>query len=171
MSALIDASRRDGGDNARAKALYALSCLIRGNANAQKAFALGEGVQLCAKLIAHPGSEKVRVKALVLARHVVTQSEANMACAIEFNMITAAAGCLLSDDINAKEAAARLLLDIARCCDFEKSPKAVDDFRRSTTTRTIADARATIAALTDEEDIAANTETKIALDSLAAMFA
>jgi hsp70-interacting protein len=170
MSALIDAARRDGGDNARAKALYALSCLIRGNANAQKAFALGEGVQLCAKLIAHPGSEKVRVKALVLARHVVTQSEANMACAIEFNMITAAAGCLSSDDINAKEAAARLLLDIARCCDFEKSPKA-DDFRRSTTTRIIADARATIAALTDEDDIAANTETKIALDSLAAMFA
>lgn len=171
MAALVDAAQRGDDDNARAKALYALSCLVRGNGNAQKAFALGEGVQMCAKLVAYPGAEKVRVKALVLARHVISQTEANMACAIEFNIITAAASCLQSENVNAREPAARLLLEIARCCDFEKSPKAVDDFRRPSTTNGIAAARARIAALTDEDDIAANIETKIALDSLASMFA
>ena len=171
MGALLRVAGEDSDDEARAKALYALSCLVRGCPDAQKAFALGGGVQIVTKLIAHDGAERVRCKALVLAKHVFTQGEANMAAAVEFGAIVKAAARLGSEDVNCREAASRVLLDIARCVDFEKYPKAVDDFRDPNTMARIADARATLAALKDEDDVAANTETKVALDALAAMFA
>ena len=64
-----------------------------------------------------------------------------------------------------------MLLDIARCVDFEKNPKAVDDFRNPATIARIAKTREMIAAMTDEGDASANAETKVALDALDAMFA
>lgn len=171
MGALLRVAGEDSDDEARAKALYALSCLVRGCPDAQKAFALGGGVQTVTRLIAHDGAERVRCKALVLAKHVFTQGEANMAAAVEFGAIVNAAARLESEDVNCREAASRVLLDIARCVDFEKYPKAVDDFRNPNTMARIAAARATLAAMKDEDDVAANTETKVALDTLAAMFA
>ena len=75
-----------------------------------------------------------------------------MASAVEFGAIANAAKCLESADINCREAAARVLLDIARCVDFEKHPKAVDDFRNPATIARIAKTREMIAAMTDEGD-------------------
>ena len=100
---------------------------------------LGGGARACARLIGHPGAERVRVKALTLGKHVFTQSEGDMASAIEFGAVQAAA-CLASDDVNCRSGG-RVLLDIARCVDFEKYPKAVDDFRSQGTIARIARAR------------------------------
>ena len=122
-------------------------------------------------MIGHPGAERVRVKALTLGKHVFTQSEGDMASAIEFGAVPNAAACLASDDVNCREAAARVLLDIARCVDFEKYPKAVDDFRSQGTIARIARARETIAGMKDPDDVDANSETKVALDALDAMLA
>ena len=129
IGALVNVVERDGSDEVRAKGLYALSCVVRGCEEARRAFSLGGGARACARLIGHPGAERVRVKALTLGKHVFTQSEGDMASAIEFGAVPNAAACLASDDVNCREAAARVLLDIARCVDFEKYPKAVDDFR------------------------------------------
>ncbi len=94
-----------------------------------------------------------------------------MASAIEFGAVPNAAACLASDDVNCREAAARVLLDIARCVDFEKYPKAVGDFRSQGTIARIARARETIAGMKDPDDVDANSETKVALDALDAMLA
>jgi len=171
MGVLIEAAISGADDEVRGKALFALSSLTRGCDDAQRAFSLGGGAAACAKLIGHDGAERVRVKALVLGKHVFTQSEGNMASAVEFGAIANAAKCLESADINCREAAARMLLDIARCVDFEKNPKAVDDFRNPATIARIAKTREMIAAMTDEGDASANAETKVALDALDAMFA
>jgi hsp70-interacting protein len=167
---LLEVAKGDADDEARSKALLALSCLTRGCDDAQRAFSLGGGASACAKLIGYDGAERVRVKALTLGKHVFTQSEGNMASAVEFGAIANAAKCLESADVNCREAAARVLLDIARCVDFEKNPKAVDEFRNPDTIARIAKTRDVIAAMTDEDDANANVETKVALDALHAMF-
>ena len=171
IGALVNVVERDGSDEVRAKGLYALSCVVRGCEEARRAFSLGGGARACARLIGHPGAERVRVKALTLGKHVFTQSEGDMASAIEFGAVPNAAACLASDDVNCREAAARVLLDIARCVDFEKYPKAVDDFRSQGTIARIARARETIAGMKDPDDVDANSETKVALDALDAMLA
>lgn len=171
VDALMKVAEGDESDEVRAKALYALSCVVRGCEEAQRAFSAVGGAGACARLMAHEGAERVRVKALTLGKHVFTQSEENMASAIEFGAVPNAAACLASDDVNCREAAARVLLDIARCVDFEKYPKAVDDFRSQATTARIARARETIAGMKDPDDVDANSETKVALDALDAMLA
>ena len=53
----------------RAKALYALSCLLRGCVAAQKAFALGDGFAILRACLL-VDSAKIRTKVLHLARHL-----------------------------------------------------------------------------------------------------
>ena len=126
----------------RAKALFALSCLTRGCPAAQRAFLLGDGFAVlrdCLRL----DRARIRTKALHLARHVATTSDDAMAAGINAGIILSAAAALAKSvpvpgdgdagDSSAagqvREAALRTMLDVARCVDFEKCPKAVDHLR------------------------------------------
>ena len=88
IGALVNVVERDGSDEVRAKGPYALSCVVRGCERRRRRFSLGGGAaRACARLIGHPGAERVRVKALTLGKHVFTQSEGDMASAIEFGAV------------------------------------------------------------------------------------
>ena len=92
-----------------------------------------------------------------------------MAASVEMGFIGAASFALLSTDGPTREAAALLLLDVARCVDFEKVPKALDDFRSVSFDINLKRARAAQSALTaagKEEERAAAADEIAACDDL-----
>ena len=130
----------------RVKALLGLSCLTRGCPKAQDAFILGDGFALLRDCL-RVDDVRVRTKTLHLARHLVTLGERAMHAGVSAGFILAGAASLaahvpgdgdipgdgMSDaDIargQVREAALRLMLDIAKCVDFGANPNAVDHFR------------------------------------------
>jgi len=139
---------------ARVKALFALSCLLRGCVRAQEAFQLGDGFALLKNCLRvdHP---RLRTKALHLARHLATLDMRFMAACVDSGYVLAAAASLagslprqllvateVGTDLSAdafteediergqvREAALRLMVDVARKVDFDAVPKAVDHLR------------------------------------------
>ena len=141
---------------ARVKALFALSCLLRGCVRAQEAFQLGDGFALLKNCLRvdHP---RLRTKALHLARHLATLDMRFMRACVDAGYVLAAAASLAGSlprvfdrdadaDANAdlsadafteediekgqvREAALRLMVDVARKVDFDAVPKAVDHLR------------------------------------------
>jgi hsp70-interacting protein len=135
----------------RAKALYALSCLLRGCVAAQKAFALGDGFAILRACLL-VDSAKIRTKVLHLARHLCQLDMIFMRAGVESGYVLAAAAALsgsLPRDFGAvadvalredaeranvelaqvREAALRFIVDCAKKVDFEEVPKAVDHLR------------------------------------------
>ena len=137
---------------ARVKALFALSCLLRGCARAQEAFQLGDGFALLKNCL-RVDHNRLRTKALHLARHLATLNMRFMAACVDAGYVLAAAASLagslprvlvkpdagtdLSDafteeDIEmgqVRESALRLMVDVAQKVDFDAVPKAVDHLR------------------------------------------
>ena len=121
-----------------------MSCLTRGCPKAQDAFILGDGFALLRDCL-RVDDLRVRTKTLHLARHLVTLGERAMRAGVSAGFILAGAASLaahvpgdipgdgMSDaDIargQVREAALRLMLDIAKCVDFGANPNAVDHFR------------------------------------------
>ena len=138
---------------ARVKALFALSCLLRGCARAQEAFQLGDGFALLKNCL-RVDHNRLRTKALHLARHLATLDMRFMAACVDAGYVLAAAASLagslprvlvepdagttdLSDafteeDIErgqVRESALRLMVDAARMVDFDAVPEAADHLR------------------------------------------
>ena len=139
---------------ARVKALFALSCLLRGCARAQEAFQLGDGFALLKNCL-RVDHNRLRTKALHLARHLATLNMRFMAACVDAGYVLAAAASLagslprqllvateVGTDLSAdafteediergqvREAALRLMVDVARKVDFDAVPKAVDHLR------------------------------------------
>ena len=147
-----DASKEKTLVKARVKALFALSCLLRGCARAQEAFQLGDGFALLKNCL-RVDHNRLRTKALHLARHLATLNMRFMAACVDAGYVLAAAASLagslprvlvepdagtdLSDafteeDIEmgqVRESALRLMVDVAQKVDFDAVPKAVDHLR------------------------------------------
>ena len=141
---------------ARVKALFALSCLLRGCTRAQEAFQLGDGFALLKNCL-RVDHARLRTKALHLARHLATLDMRFMRACVDAGYVLAAAASLAGSlprvfdrdadaDANAdlsadafteediekgqvREAALRLMVDVARKVDFDAVPKAVDHLR------------------------------------------
>lgn len=137
VQALLNVVRTDGDEECLGSALWALSCIIRDCPEAAKAFEEAGGAEVVAKIISKPTGQvpnRVLAKALNLGKHAFVQSERNMSDAIEHGAVPGAVTCVNSADINVQEAAATLLLLIAQCVDFEKNPKAADQFHNGAPT-------------------------------------
>ena len=78
---------------ARVKALFALSCLLRGCARAQEAFQLGDGFALLKNCL-RVDHNRLRTKALHLARHLATLNMRFMAACVDAGYVLAAAASL-----------------------------------------------------------------------------
>ena len=133
VQALLNVVRTDSDEVSLRSALWALSCIIRDCPEAAKAFEEAEGAKVVAQLIAKANPKgdlqnRTLAGALNLGKHAFVQSERNMADAIEHDAIPGAVRGANSGNINVREASAKLLLTIAKCVDFEKNPKAVDQF-------------------------------------------
>lgn len=169
MPGLLKMAGEDENDNAaRTKALYALSCLLRGCAKAIEAFQLGGGLALLAKCMCAE-HVKVRTKALHLARHLVMLSQGYMSAGVDAGYVSNATRALGVEDTQAREAALRLLVDMAKCCDFEKAPKAVEEFRAGALQQALGAMKARHAKLTGEDKETLQDETQLAAE-LSKMF-
>lgn len=182
----------------RVKALLGLSCLTRGCPKAQDAFILGDGFTLLRDCL-RVDDLRVRTKTLHLARHLVTLSERAMNAGVSAGFILAGAASLaahipgdvpgdgevpldipgnvpgdgMSDaDIargQVREAALRLMLDIAKCVDFGANPKAVDHFRGAVVVNAINAVGRWYAGLNAEQKETYNDEMLVCAE-LAKMF-
>ena len=143
-----DASKEKTLVKARVKALFALSCLLRGCTKAQEAFQLGDGFALLKQCL-RVDHNRLRTKALHLARHLATLNMKYMNACVESGYVLAAAASLAGslprvidapvdtdaftdEDIErgqVREAALRLMVDVAQKVDYAAVPKAVDHLR------------------------------------------
>lgn len=143
-----DASKEKTLVKARVKALFALSCLLRGCVKAQEAFQLGDGFALLKQCL-RVDHNRLRTKALHLARHLATLNMKYMNACVESGYVLAAAASLAGslprvldapvdtdaftdEDIErgqVREAALRLMVDVAQKVDYAAVPKAVDHLR------------------------------------------
>lgn len=143
-----DASKEKTLVKARVKALFALSCLLRGCVKAQEAFQLGDGFALLKQCL-RVDHNRLRTKALHLARHLATLNMKYMNACVESGYVLAAAASLAGslprvidapvdtdaftdEDIErgqVREAALRLMVDVAQKVDYAVVPKAVDHLR------------------------------------------
>jgi len=136
-----------------AKVIYALSCLVRGNAEVMGAFVKSDGIESLAKNGLTSSVIKIRVKAATLLRHASVTSEEGMKRTIDAKVIDAVILKLGANVVNSqggtatsssptdlsqeREAYARLLLDIAERVDFTKNEDAVNQFRSEILSQTI----------------------------------
>ena len=136
-----------------AKVIYALSCLVRGNAEVMGAFVKSDGIESLAKNGLTSSVIKIRVKAATLLRHASVTSEEGMKRTIDAKVIDAvtlklgtnvvdsqsgtATSSSPTDLSQEREAYARLLLDIAERVDFTKNEDAVNQFRSESLSQTI----------------------------------
>ena len=81
---------------------------------------------------------------------------------VELGFIRAGAAALLSADGQLREAALALLLEVARCVDFDAVPAALDDFRHPQLAQRLAALRAAFAALPPDEAEGAAEEATLA---------
>jgi len=136
-----------------AKVIYALSCLVRGNAEVMGAFVKSDGIESLAKSGLTSSVVKIRVKAATLLRHASVTSEEAMKRTIDAKVIDAVTVNLSTNVLDSqsgtatsssptdlsqeREAYTRLLLDIAERVDFTKNEDAVNQFRSESLSQTI----------------------------------
>jgi hypothetical protein len=152
-----------------AKVIYALSCLVRGNAEVMSMFVESDGIESLAKCGLTSSVVKTRVKAAALLRHASVTSEEAMKRTIDAKVIEVVATKLsvnvesgsssssLTDLAQERESYARLLLDIAERVDFTTNEDAVNQFRSDGFTRTLRECRKVIddganGGITDEKE-------------------
>jgi len=126
LDAVLSCARGDVDVEARAKALLALSCLVRGCEPAAAAFRLGDGF---GALRAALGEGRLVRRALYLARHFAGQTDGDLRAMVELGFVRGAAAALLSPERATRESALGFLLTTAENVDFEALPRALDDFR------------------------------------------
>ena len=155
-----------------AKVIYALSCLVRGNAEVMSMFVKSNGIESLAKCGLTSSVVKTRVKAAALLRHASVTSEEAMKRTIDAKVIEVVATKLSvnveSDsssssltDLARTESYARLLLDIAERVDFTTNEDAVNQFRSDGFTQTLRECRKVIddganganGGITDEKNL------------------
>ena len=139
-----------------AKVIYALSCLVRGNAEVMSMFVKSNGIESLAKCGLTSSVVKTRVKAAALLRHASVTSEEAMKRTIDAKVIEVVATKLsvnvesdsssssLTDLAQERESYARLLLDIAERVDFTTNEDAVNQFRSDGFTQTLRECRKVI---------------------------
>ena len=139
-----------------AKVIYALSCLVRGNAEVMSMFVESDGIESLAKCGLTSSVVKTRVKAAALLRHASVTSEEAMKRTIDAKVIEVVATKLsvnvesgsssssLTDLAQERESYARLLLDIAERVDFTTNEDAVNQFRSDGFTQTLRESRKVI---------------------------
>lgn len=139
-----------------AKVIYALSCLVRGNAEVMSMFVESDGIESLAKCGLTSSVVKTRVKAAALLRHASVTSEEAMKRTIDAKVIEVVATKLsvnvesgsssssLTDLAQERESYARLLLDIAERVDFTTNEDAVNQFRSDGFTQTLRECRKVI---------------------------
>lgn len=152
-----------------AKVIYALSCLVRGNAEVMSMFVESDGIESLAKCGLTSSVVKTRVKAAALLRHASVTSEEAMKRTIDAKVIEVVATKLsvnvesgsssssLTDLAQERESYARLLLDIAERVDFTTNEDAVNQFRSDGFTQTLRESRKVIddganGGITDEKE-------------------
>ena len=152
-----------------AKVIYALSCLVRGNAEVMSMFVESDGIESLAKCGLTSSVVKTRVKAAALLRHASVTSEEAMKRTIDAKVIEVVATKLsvnvesgsssssLTDLAQERESYARLLLDIAERVDFTTNEDAVNQFRSDGFTQTLRECRKVIddganGGITDEKE-------------------
>ena len=152
-----------------AKVIYALSCLVRGNAEVMSMFVKSNGIESLAKCGLTSSVVKTRVKAAALLRHASVTSEEAMKRTIDAKVIEVVATKLsvnvesgsssssLTDLAQERESYARLLLDIAERVDFTTNEDAVNQFRSDGFTQTLRECRKVIddganGGITDEKE-------------------
>ena len=152
-----------------AKVIYALSCLVRGNAEVMSMFVESDGIESLAKCGLTSSVVKTRVKAAALLRHASVTSEEAMKRTIDAKVIEVVATKLsvnvesgsssssLTDLAQERESYAHLLLDIAERVDFTTNEDAVNQFRSDGFTQTLRESRKVIddganGGITDEKE-------------------
>ena len=152
-----------------AKVIYALSCLVRGNAEVMSMFVKSNGIESLAKCGLTSSVVKTRVKAAALLRHASVTSEEAMKRTIDAKVIEVVATKLsvnvesdsssssLTDLAQERESYSRLLLDIAERVDFTTNEDAVNQFRSDGFTQTLRECRKVIddganGGITDEKE-------------------
>ncbi len=161
LDAVLQLARADTDATARLKGLFAVSAMVRLFPPAQAAFRLGDGFGLLKRAM---GDEepKIQRRALMLARHFATTTDANLTTMIELGYVRAGAAALLSAHRDVREASLGMLLDVARHVDFTAVPAALDDFRHPALAMRLKALHAALADVAEEEREAAADERTLA---------